>query len=769
MTVAPFIIDIFSVCLAVGFLHWHYGNWKRHQLFVTLVTLVAWTLPFMIIFALPIDVTVTFYDQCLQDNNITTNIPTTTMLTTFISGPTQATTSSSLIFQLNSNNTINTSSTIAPTSFPTTTQTNVTTTQATITTTTTPQPEPAKVCYIPWTYMTTFTLSVFWHVVYWTSQCLTWIWLPMMQSYAKAGEFTFLGKFKYALIVNAIYYGTYLVIFGCCLVYLAATSRLVFNLGQLKVLAITASNTWGLTLLVLLLGYGLVELPRSCWNASKSTLRLARSHFKVAKVTMEKIEAEEELEDVLTEVKRISQNVSSNNPLRKYVDIMVAKCPPNFGISVSGSGGRASLSSPGRSHFDRQDESHITEKNLAKLHRRLIVAKQRQSSTACQWRKLVATAIELEDVDENKKSSLHVFERSPAMGPYSGMFSFCFNAKIEWYWKCKIRPILLKIAAILMAVMSFMVVWSECLFFVKSPVLSLFAQFVDLAERSYGYHAIEFVCILTISYLSICTYYTIFKMRIFNYYYIVGPHETDENSMIFCGMLLCRLTPPLCLNFLGLIHLDSHITKENMVETAYTRFMGNLDVLPFISDGFNIYFPIAIVALCLLTILSVGTRLLHCLGFQQFIGDDDMTQEMIDEGVELIKRERRKYTRQEDVESRRRTWNERVNERDNSTINRRTAPRTGTDRSELLNEAEPMGYRSYDDNTIFNSDINRPSQRTSTFDPQPTSAAAAAPVPISGSYQRPHRNNILDPGPSYGSKTFVRPSTGPPRNIFDDV
>ena len=36
--------------------------------------------------------------------------------------------------------------------------------------------------------------------------------------------------------------------------------------------------------------------------------------------------------------------------------------------------------------------------------------------------------------------------------------------------------------------------------------------------------------------------------------------------------LLCRLTPPLCLNFLGLIHLDSHLTKdEDLIETSYTE------------------------------------------------------------------------------------------------------------------------------------------------------------------------------------------------------
>jgi LMBR1-like membrane protein len=65
------------------------------------------------------------------------------------------------------------------------------------------------------------------------------------------------------------------------------------------VLAITASNTWGLFLLVLLLGYGLVEIPRLLWNYSKRQYTLDRLRFKIAKMSIETIEAEEELEDVL--------------------------------------------------------------------------------------------------------------------------------------------------------------------------------------------------------------------------------------------------------------------------------------------------------------------------------------------------------------------------------------------------------------------------------------------------------------------------------------
>jgi len=53
--------------------------------------------------------------------------------------------------------------------------------------------------------------------------------LPIMQSYAIAGEFTVLGKMKYALITNAIYYGTYLLIFGICLIYVAVKPELHFD------------------------------------------------------------------------------------------------------------------------------------------------------------------------------------------------------------------------------------------------------------------------------------------------------------------------------------------------------------------------------------------------------------------------------------------------------------------------------------------------------------------------------------------------------------
>lgn len=66
------------------------------------------------------------------------------------------------------------------------------------------------------------------------------------------------GKLRSALIDNAIYYGTYLFICGVLLIYIALKPGVTLDWQKLKAIASSASNTWGLFLLVLLLGYGKV-------------------------------------------------------------------------------------------------------------------------------------------------------------------------------------------------------------------------------------------------------------------------------------------------------------------------------------------------------------------------------------------------------------------------------------------------------------------------------------------------------------------------------
>lgn len=136
-------------------------------------------------------------------------------------------------------------------------------------------------------------------------------------------------------------------------------------------------------------------------------------------------------------------------------------------------------------------------------------------------------------------------------------------------------------------------------------------------------------------------------MRVLNYYYLASNHQSDSYTLLFSGALLSRITPALCLNFLSVIHMDSHIIVSTSSETSYTRVMGHMDVVSIVQDGFNIYFPMLLIVLTLATYFSLGSRLLSFLGFQQFLETEEITGEFVEEGRELVKREKRRRERLE--------------------------------------------------------------------------------------------------------------------------
>ncbi|MEQ2188578.1 LMBR1 domain-containing protein 2-B [Goodea atripinnis] len=505
---------------------------------------------------------------------------------------------------------------------------------------------------------------------------------------------------------------------------------------ELQTIGITAANTWGLFLLVLLLGYGLVEIPRSYWNASRHGHLLMKTYFKASKLMTEKADAEENLEDVMEEVRKVSESIKYNHPLRKCIDTILRKVRGQIGSvhDEGGSGGVCvnQLTAPlplqcpvdyqekmGRNmddyeDFDDKQNTYPTEKSLVKLHKQVIYVVQRHNRTRVQWQILLQQAIHLEDVAKNETSLSHQFVHSfPSCEPAGWFCRYIYTPTVGG---SALGDGTHQRLSLVLTLFSVAVVWSECTFFSTRPVLSLFAVFIQLAERDYNYLYIEMACFITIFFLCTCVYSTVFRIRVFNYYYLASHHQTDAYSLQFSGMLFCRLTPPLCLNFLGLIHMDSAISHQQKLQTAYTSIMGSMRVLSFIANGFYIYYPMLIVILCIATYFSLGTRCLNLLGFQQFMDDSEMTSDLIDEGKELIRRERRKRQRMEDGENRRREWKERYgNQREDFTARNRSShemketnysessrerqakySRSGTraerDCIELLQDAEPLDF-----------------------------------------------------------------------------
>lgn len=642
----PISLEIFACFLLSITLLNRYSDMVNHNIITVVGVFISWFFSFMVIFMLPADLTSTAYRQCLLDFETSMNSTnTTTPMPNISSSPNIIIPQHSVFTQQNSSNESLTHSLPTNNQFVldsgqkndyisnTNNATNIT-----------------NPCITPWNYVSHNVLTKLWRFIYWTSQFLTWLLLPIMQSYSMAGDFTTGDKLKSAIRANLIYYSSFGAIFIVLLIYVIFENGLDFP--NLKVIIISASNTWGLFLLVILLGYGLVELPRFLIDRSKYTQSMNQLYFRVARVNAEKCEGEEKLDDVLEEIHQAFSAIGTNehSPLKKYLDQIVDKCPPDWKRRSNAFRRQVAASNtvyePDRSRVQTHDIE-----SMIRLHRKVIKAVHYHRQITCKWNHLIKEVIEWEDVARNQAENLLPLStrmfKSTLPKERSFIHAF-YTPKVEWFWKCVVRVWLLRITGFIMAAFSLAVVWSEIAFPISlfSPKLSIFAYFVDSFQDAQQYFYLELFSTISIGYLAICAFYTVFHMKIYNVYYLASNSQTDEYSLLFSGMLICRLTAPLCLNYLCLVHRDSHIIKQNShLETSFTTIMGHLDLIPLVNNGLNIFLPICISAICSAIYFNFGTHLLHRLGFEQFIEDDEMTIDWVQTGRDLVIREKGKLIR----------------------------------------------------------------------------------------------------------------------------
>ena len=308
----------------------------------------------------------------------------------------------------------------------------------------------SSACPPPSSLLPDGTLLSLWRVVYWTSQLLTWIILPLMQSFSQAGEFTFFGKLRSSLWDNAIYYASYLLIAIILIVYIALQPGLNLTWGRTKAIAAAASNTWGLCLLVLMLGYGLVEVPRNLWQGSKRGHRLSQAYFRVSKLWTERSDAEGQLEEVLTSVE-VAGRGAAGVLLRSYFDTIVSKVPTELMERV-----RRRQSRQGAS----EEEQQVTEQTLARLHKQVVVALIAHKRTEAQWVEHIERVLWLEDTQRNMANINRAFKRQTD-APDRGWLGFLINPTTEWYWRCLLQPRLYQTGAVVALLFSVILTWSE--------------------------------------------------------------------------------------------------------------------------------------------------------------------------------------------------------------------------------------------------------------------------------------------------------------------
>eukprot|EP01113_Clastostelium_recurvatum_P027646 TRINITY_DN3337_c0_g1_i2.p1 TRINITY_DN3337_c0_g1~~TRINITY_DN3337_c0_g1_i2.p1 ORF type:complete len:694 (+),score=70.00 TRINITY_DN3337_c0_g1_i2:220-2301(+) len=440
-------------------------------------------------------------------------------------------------------------------------------------------------CHQPWSYINPYLMELQWRILYWGNFFLSWLIFPILQSYWLAGDFTFGDRLFRAVKENLVLYA----ILGCIGIAIVSGLAASGQWGWQELLSTVmfVANAYGLVLVVLLMGYGLVDIPRYFLFLG-SRDRTMRDYYLQAAILHDSLEeASSELTKTLRLVKKISEKVKDNDPYRPYVDTILRNCPAQYDNIKQGEGDTA-----------------LSYEKLATLHTKIKDNMHSAERAAILYEMLIKHAHEHEDIMASRGASDHVVHWSFKKPRDRSSIANTF----EYIWFVYLYPWACRLAFLLTAAMSLAIIWCEViLVYYKTSGTNLSPFSLFLSYYNVGGILKQILCFIPLFYMTMCAYTSLFKLRIFNYYRLVRHNMSDANSIMFSANYLSRLAAPLAYNYL------QGIVCQN--DPAFSNVMGDMDATS--SQGefgakFRAIFPVFVVVVCLMALFRIFSRVAAC-------------------------------------------------------------------------------------------------------------------------------------------------------------
>jgi len=387
-----------------------------------------------------------------------------------------------------------------------------------------------------------------WKCIYWSTFLLTWLVLPIIYSYLESGFFTPRDRLLDALrdqIRMAFFAVVALVGFS---VYLLAQH---YTFEGAEGLLMALGNTYGLLFVVVLLGNGLVEVPRKLWNSSFAEQELQRLYFRSSLVDSDLHDAVCVLSDVEAEVTAMREQLRQTPQGRA-----------REGGAAAGGGGGAGTSPAAAtallsevlaleldgcmkvlldckaafrhrpedmtlgmllprtpfgvaSNYDSSTGPPPTLARLAALHARLKKAQLRVQVLKKQRDAVVGQVEVIEAVSQGTlpyPSEIKARDGEGCCGRCSAWFAH-LGAVLEWHWLMTFSHCTLRLLAVIGWGLTVCFLWSQV--FLGSPfALSPYGALQQAFGTSSPF-AIQMTIAIPLAYVSLCTYRSLFKFKLF--------------------------------------------------------------------------------------------------------------------------------------------------------------------------------------------------------------------------------------------------------------
>lgn len=471
-------------------------------------------------------------------------------------------------------------------------------------------------------------INLLWSWSYWSTFCLTWFIVPLLQGYEDAGDFTFSQRLKTSIHVNLIFYlsvGSVGLLGVAILLFL---HKLQWN--RVMGLAIACSNTFGLVTGAFLLGFGLIEIPRSIWRNANWHYRQKRLSHRVAKVAVKLDDAHQELSTAMVIAQATANQMSRRDPLRLHMDVInkMLLQMADEDSSFKPSGGRM-----GESDMDYDAD----EKSMAALRRRLRKARYSYCSFKSEYISYVREALELEDTTRNfENGRAQNWKYVSSMRQVESGTIVDYLNILEWMWHCILKQFLQRVLAVTLGGMSCALLIAEATLLPDRLDLSLFSLFIKRVENREM--PVQIVAFIPLMYMCACTYFSLFKLGMFTFYYFTPKYTSSVSLLMICSMV-ARYAAPVSYNFLNLIRLG-----EGDTETTFEKRMGKMDdAAPFFNHRFNKIYPLFMVIYTVLIASNFFDRVIDFFGSWRkfrFENDSEAADGFDTSGLIILQKER---------------------------------------------------------------------------------------------------------------------------------
>ncbi|ETO31362.1 hypothetical protein RFI_05758 [Reticulomyxa filosa] len=207
-----------------------------------------------------------------------------------------------------------------------------------------------------------------------------------------------------------------------------------------------------------------------------------------------------------------------------------------------------------------------------------------------------------EETQTEEDTDLTLVLNTVVQPSYDEMLQMNIINRCYWFGYTYIVPILQKIFAVFLGLLSLAIIWSE-IALAFNVNFSIFAIVANHTSNNIG--KLIFGSMM-FAYASTCSLFSLWRLRLGQLYHMHSHHLTDESSLLSNAAFCTRLMYSLGFNFI----LVSNASNRS----SYSKLFTQMNRLPLLGNPVNTFLPFLIFLFCLTTWFNLYGKVLLVFG-----------------------------------------------------------------------------------------------------------------------------------------------------------